>query len=88
MEKKLVSLLFLKKNKYEFKNYLENSDVFFVNDEFTSKLTRIKIQAVSGRCENEPERKETREKVNYFQKHKYFRLMMIESMRSKQQLFV
>lgn len=44
--------------------FLENSDEFWVNDAFTSKLTRIKIQMVSGRAEAEPERKETRSRVS------------------------
>ncbi|CAD5233846.1 unnamed protein product [Bursaphelenchus xylophilus] len=48
---------------------LADEDEFVVNDGFTSKLTRIKIQMVSGRGETEPERKETREKVNDDRKH-------------------
>uniref|UniRef100_A0A914CCA3 Cullin family profile domain-containing protein n=1 Tax=Acrobeloides nanus TaxID=290746 RepID=A0A914CCA3_9BILA len=48
---------------------LENSDVFWVNDGFTSKLTRIKIQMVSGRGETDPERKETRDKVDDDRRH-------------------
>ena len=41
----------------------ENSDEFTVNEGFSSKLHRVKIQMVSGRGESEPERKETRSKV-------------------------
>ncbi|VDN01726.1 unnamed protein product, partial [Onchocerca ochengi] len=48
---------------------LENSDEFWVNDAFTSKLTRIKIQMVSGRAEAEPERKETRSRIDEDRKH-------------------
>ncbi|KAI1702469.1 cullin family domain-containing protein [Ditylenchus destructor] len=48
---------------------IEKSDEFSVNDGFTSKLTRIKIQLVSGRGETEPERKETRTKVDDDRKH-------------------
>ncbi|VDN05739.1 unnamed protein product [Thelazia callipaeda] len=48
---------------------LENTDEFWVNDAFTSKLTRIKIQMVSGRAEAEPERKETRSKIDEDRKH-------------------
>ncbi|KHN76775.1 Cullin-3 [Toxocara canis] len=48
---------------------IENTDEFWVNDSFTSKLTRIKIQMVSGRAEAEPERKETRSKVDEDRKH-------------------
>jgi len=48
---------------------IEDNDVFFVNDAFTSKLTRIKIQMVSGRAEAEPERRETMKKVEDDRKH-------------------
>ena len=47
----------------------EPKDEFSVNDGFTSKLTRIKIQLVSGRGESEPQRKETRLKVDDDRKH-------------------
>ncbi|XP_065840946.1 cullin-3-like [Oscarella lobularis] len=43
--------------------------VFQVNDEFQSKLYRVKIQAVAVRGESEPERKETRQKVDEDRKH-------------------
>ncbi len=42
---------------------IESKDEFSVNDSFTSKLYRVKIQMVSGRGESEPEAKETRSKV-------------------------
>lgn len=48
---------------------IESQDEFWVNDGFTSKLTRIKVQMVSGRSETEPERKETRSKVDDDRKH-------------------
>jgi len=48
---------------------IENADEFWVNDGFTSKLTRVKIQMVSGRGETEPERRETRSKVDEDRKH-------------------
>jgi len=48
---------------------IETSDDFWVNDGFSSKLTRIKIQMVSGRGETEPERRETRCKVDEDRKH-------------------
>lgn len=72
---------------------LEGSDVFSVNDDFTSKLTRIRIQQISNKGgETEPERKETRSKVNFFNLRIcyyafYFRLTMTVSMKSKLQLF-
>lgn len=51
---------------------LENTDEFWVNDNFTSKLTRVKIQAVSVRAEAEPERKETRAKVTIVNHFTYY----------------
>ncbi len=47
------------------------NDEFAVNDQFTSKLVRVKIQAVSAKGESEPERKETRQKVDDDRKHEY-----------------
>ena len=47
----------------------ESSHVFSVNDSFTSKLHRVKIQAVTAKGESEPERKETRSKVDEDRKH-------------------
>lgn len=48
---------------------LEASHTFVVNDSFTSKLHRVKIQAVTAKGESEPERKETRNKVDEDRKH-------------------
>ncbi|EDO35230.1 predicted protein [Nematostella vectensis] len=45
------------------------TDVFSVNDLFTSKLHRVKIQTVLAKGESEPERKETRTKVDEDRKH-------------------
>ena len=47
------------------------ADKFAVNDQFTSKLHRVKIQAVAARGESDPERKETRQKVDDDRKHEY-----------------
>ena len=47
------------------------TDKFAVNDQFTSKLHRVKIQAVAARGESDPERKETRQKVDDDRKHEY-----------------
>jgi cullin 3 len=47
------------------------TDQFAVNDQFTSKLHRVKVQAVAARGESDPERKETRQKVNDDRKHEY-----------------
>lgn len=43
---------------------IESSHEFQVNDSFTSKLHRVKIQTVAAKGESEPERRETRNKVN------------------------
>jgi len=65
---------------------LESTDVFVVNDQFTSKLHRVKIQAGMSSCgqfmsvylwlvavkgETDPERKETKQKVEDDRKHEY-----------------
>ncbi|KAG8330377.1 Cullin-3 [Homalodisca vitripennis] len=48
---------------------IEPSHVFYVNDSFTSKLHRVKIQTVAAKGESEPERRETRNKVDDDRKH-------------------
>ncbi|XP_065889217.1 cullin-3-like isoform X2 [Dysidea avara] len=48
---------------------IESTDVFVVNDQFTSKLHRVKIQAVAVKGETDPERKETKQKVEDDRKH-------------------
>lgn len=45
------------------------TDTFFVNDGFTSKLIRVKINTVSAKGESDPERQETRVKVDDDRKH-------------------
>jgi cullin 3 len=45
------------------------TDVFIVNDTFTSKLIRVKINTVSSKGESEPERQETRFKIDDDRKH-------------------
>ena len=42
---------------------IDPTHVFIVNDSFTSKLHRVKIQTVASKGESDPERKETRSKV-------------------------
>lgn len=44
-------------------------DVFYVNESFSSKLHRVKIQTVASKGETEPERKDTRNKVDEDRKH-------------------
>uniref|UniRef100_A0A8C5AC46 Cullin family profile domain-containing protein n=1 Tax=Gadus morhua TaxID=8049 RepID=A0A8C5AC46_GADMO len=49
---------------------IENGHAFTVNDQFTSKLHRVKIQTVAAKQgESDPERKETRQKVDDDRKH-------------------
>ncbi|XP_039280092.1 cullin-3 isoform X2 [Nilaparvata lugens] len=48
---------------------IEPSHVFYVNDSFASKLHRVKIQTVAAKGESEPERRETRNKVDEDRKH-------------------
>ncbi|GMT32261.1 hypothetical protein PFISCL1PPCAC_23558, partial [Pristionchus fissidentatus] len=48
---------------------IEAADEFSVNDSFTSKLTRIRIQNITNKSETEPERKETRSKIDEDRKH-------------------
>ncbi|XP_071582811.1 cullin-3-like isoform X2 [Temnothorax nylanderi] len=48
---------------------IESTNCFCVNDSFTSKSHRVKIQTVAAKGESEPERKETRNKVDEDRKH-------------------
>ncbi|XP_066159068.1 cullin-3 isoform X1 [Euwallacea fornicatus] len=48
---------------------IESTHEFQVNDSFTSKLHRVKIQTVAAKGESEPERRETRNKVDEDRKH-------------------
>lgn len=48
---------------------IEPPHEFCVNDAFTSKLHRVKIQTVAAKGESEPERRETRSKVDEDRKH-------------------
>ena len=48
---------------------IEPNHLFYVNDSFTSKLHRVKIQTVAAKGESEPERRETRSKVDEDRKH-------------------
>ena len=42
---------------------ISEDDIFHFNDRFTSKFTRVKIGTVAGQKETEPEKQETRERV-------------------------
>lgn len=48
---------------------IEPTHNFIINDSFTSKLHRVKIQTVASKGESDPERKETRSKVDEDRKH-------------------
>ncbi|GBP71052.1 Cullin-3-B [Eumeta japonica] len=55
--------------KYPKTKEIEPAHIFYVNDAFTSKLHRVKIQTVAAKGESEPERRETRNKVDEDRKH-------------------
>jgi cullin 3 len=73
-----------------FKSVSEPNHIFKVNDAFTSKLYRVKIQSVTAKGESEPERKETRSKVDDDRKHEIeaaiVRIMKARKQRSHAQL--
>jgi cullin 3 len=48
---------------------IQSSDRFIINDSFTSKLYRVKINPITAKTENDPERQETRNKVEDDRKH-------------------
>jgi cullin 3 len=48
---------------------LQPTDKFIVNDSFTSKLFRVKINPITAKIESDPERQETRNKVDDDRKH-------------------
>lgn len=48
---------------------IEPHHEFSVNESYTSKLYRVKIQSITTKGENEPERKKTKDKVEEDRKH-------------------
>jgi cullin 3 len=48
---------------------IQPTDRFLVNDSFTSKLYRVKINPITAKTETDPERHETRNKVDDDRKH-------------------
>ncbi|XP_028259742.1 cullin-3-like [Parambassis ranga] len=65
---------------------IENGNVFTVNDEFTSKLHRVKIQTVAAKQgESDPERKETRQKVDDDRKYE-IEAAIIRIMKSRKKM--
>uniref|UniRef100_A0A914R076 Cullin family profile domain-containing protein n=1 Tax=Panagrolaimus davidi TaxID=227884 RepID=A0A914R076_9BILA len=65
---------------------IENDDIFSVNDEFTSKLNRIKIQMIPSKFEkNKSEEKEIRSNIEKDRKHE-IEAAIIRIMKSRQKL--
>lgn len=64
---------------------IEQEHIFTVNDSFTSKLVRVKIQAIACRGESEPERKETRSKVDEDRKHE-IEAAIVRIMKARKQM--
>ena len=48
---------------------IQATDRFIVNDSFASKLYRVKINPITAKTETDPERQETRNKVDDDRKH-------------------
>ncbi|CAF4735227.1 unnamed protein product, partial [Rotaria sp. Silwood1] len=48
---------------------IQSNDKFSINDSFTSKLFRVKINPITAKIESDPERQETRNKVDDDRKH-------------------
>jgi len=72
LKRNLISLAspknkLLEKNPPDLKK-VEESDIFSFNSKFTSRLLKVKVMTVSQR-ESEPERQETRQKVDEDRKH-------------------
>ena len=63
---KINQRIFLKEPKTK---EIHPSDRFSVNDSFISKLFRVKINPVTAKIESDPERQETRNKVDDDRKH-------------------
>lgn len=65
---------------------IESGDVFSVDDQFNSKLHRIKIQTVTAKQEeSDPERRETRQKVDDDRKHE-IEAAIVRIMKSRRKL--
>lgn len=64
---------------------IEPDHIFSVNESFTSKLHRVKIQTIASKGESEPERKETRDKVDEDRKHE-IEAAIVRIMKARKQL--
>lgn len=63
---KIGQRIFLKEPKTK---EINPTDRFCVNDSFTSKLFRVKINPITAKVETDPERQDTRNKVDDDRKH-------------------
>ena len=61
------------------------ADEFVVNDTFQSKLFRVKVQAVAVKGDTEPERRETRQKVDDDRKHE-IEAAIVRTMKARKKL--
>lgn len=64
---------------------IEKHHRFDINDSFTSKLHRVKIQTIAARGESEPERKETRTRVDEDRKHE-IEAAIVRIMKARKQM--
>lgn len=64
---------------------IEKDHCFDINDSFTSKLHRVKIQTIAARGESEPERKETRSRVEEDRKHE-IEAAIVRIMKARKQM--
>lgn len=63
---KINQRIFLKEPKTK---EIQSHDKFYINDSFTSKLYRVKINPITAKTETDPERQETRNKIDDDRKH-------------------
>ncbi|CAF3505905.1 unnamed protein product, partial [Adineta steineri] len=64
---------------------IQPSDKFIVNDSFTSKLYRVKINPITAKTESDPERQETRNKVEDDRKHE-IDAAIVRTMKTRKQM--
>lgn len=90
LQRALMSLAMGKQNqriliKHPKTKEIASDHTFTINDSFTSKLFRVKIQAIACRGESEPERKETRSKVDEDRKHE-IEAAIVRIMKARKQM--
>jgi cullin 3 len=64
---------------------IQSNDRFIINDSFTSKLYRVKINPITAKTENDPERQETRNKVEDDRKHE-IDAAVVRTMKTRKQM--